>query len=309
MKILKQTGQHTEESVAERLSRPIGTVKQKTLETIEQPTFQPTIAKKSREIVESSTKTFLPEPSSPGGYRKFSEIYYTDEENDLYEVPNNQTFTLDPNYGHGRTDLSALKGPSNVYLRNQRWQQEREDRMKREKVLREQQELNECSFRPKIKEPQRGDGWDSSSASQVDGPSTKSMAERQAEWQRRRDEKIERERREKELKDLAECSFTPSLGRNTEPQTLKQKKTENRSKVSFCYSSFLELHLKIVHLVKSQRLDLEIMDHNHQYLRLNNAHTILVIQMNISPPMWMKSPMGTTIRNQKNIIGMTMMMR
>lgn len=40
------------ESSEDRLSRPIGALKQKTLENIDQPTFQPTLSKKSQDMVQ-----------------------------------------------------------------------------------------------------------------------------------------------------------------------------------------------------------------------------------------------------------------
>jgi hypothetical protein len=264
VKILRQSGQlASDESipVSERLSRPIGTVKQKTLESIEQPTFQPTIAKKSREIVDSVTRTVSSGPSGQSSYHRFSEEYspdaeglpYEDQQNEseLYEWSNSnayfssshdEPFTLDPSAqsrSHerrsgemGRSSATpgsgsgVARGPTSVYLRSQRWKEEREERMKKEKLLRDEQELNECSFRPKIKETPLssgswGEGHDSSGNGSGSNSSNwgvgaeggKSIAERQAEWQRKRDQKIERERREKEMRDLAECSFTPSLGK------------------------------------------------------------------------------------------------
>jgi hypothetical protein len=39
-----------------------------------------------------------------------------------------------------------------------------------------------------------------------------------------RDEKIERERREKELKDLAECSFAPSIGKESDNGKMPTKR-------------------------------------------------------------------------------------
>ena len=48
-----------------------------------------------------------------------------------------------------------------------------------------------------------------------------------------RDEKIERERREKDLKDMAECSFAPTLSRdmdqnnNFKGQSINQSKTKD----------------------------------------------------------------------------------
>jgi hypothetical protein len=243
VKILRQSGQHTEESVAERLSRPIGTVKQKTLESIDQPTFQPTIVTKSKEGSESTARrgeVYTTSPSSSSsvpspGFYKFSEEYpstlYEDRDWDrreregesLYELSLNDqsssSFTLDPSYhpqgrggSEGGSGNGAAKGPTGVYLRSQRWQQEKEARRRKEQLLREEQELNECSFRPKIKDSRGAEPEEWHEGGR--GGGGKSMAERQAEWQRRRDEKVERERREKEIKDLAECSFAPSLGGN-----------------------------------------------------------------------------------------------
>jgi hypothetical protein len=264
VKILKQSGHLANDEsipVSERLSRPIGTVKQKTLESIEQPTFQPTIAKKSREIFDSTTTRSVSSgnchQSSPA-YHQFSEDYSPGGgagEGELYEWSNSShgdCFTLDPSAhshgkrnGEGGSGSLASKGPTSVYLRSQRWQEEREQRMKREKLLREEQELTECSFHPKIKEtPQSfsggGDGHESwggygggmeqqqGGGGGGGGGKSSTIAERQAEWQRRRDQKIERERREKEMRDLAECSFTPSLGKIQDPPGQSSAKGSNQ---------------------------------------------------------------------------------
>lgn len=159
------------------LSRPIGSVKQRTLDSIEQPTFQPSISKKSKQLFEEVLSSTYHDDSSPSSHSKYG---YEDE----YEFDSVQT-------------TSGREGPQRVYERSQRWLQEKQLRMAREKALREEAELRECSFKPKVKGVPLGRDEREDSFSAQDhceggyiytSSSTggKSLADRQAEWQRNR---------------------------------------------------------------------------------------------------------------------------
>lgn len=218
IKILKQSGQHTEEKLMERLNRPIGTIKQKTLETIDQPTFQPTITKKSKEIVESMSNNNLGiqyNNQKSNHHNQLLNTYYQnnpdlygnpDEESEtLYEYNGNESIqylaedninfhpSLSNNYiqqEHSNSiSTEKVTGPESVYLRSQKWLQEKQKRMLKEKQLKDELELNQCSFKPKIKESpiyRSDDGYQEYSDSVSTSTSGLSMAERQAEWKRKR---------------------------------------------------------------------------------------------------------------------------
>jgi hypothetical protein len=170
------------------LSRPIGAVKKKTLDGIEQPTFQPSISKKSKQLFEESLASSYCDTPSMSSYS----CYSGDEERDGE--------SLCSGGGGGGGGGGGSEGPQRVYERSQLWLQEKQLRMAREKAIREEELLRECSFQPKVKavpdRVEREDEFSTSSAYEYsDGggyvytssrTGGKTLAERQAEWQRNR---------------------------------------------------------------------------------------------------------------------------
>ena len=159
-KILQENGDREGPT---RLTRPIGTVKKKTLDTIEKPTFQPAISRKSRQLFEDAHSTYYPEDPP----------YPPDEEDD-----NSSWHTSSD--GHG---------PQRVYERSQKWLQEKQLRMLREKAAREEEELRGCTFKPKVKATPREDRFDypiDEDGYAYSSSNGGSIADRQAEWQRNR---------------------------------------------------------------------------------------------------------------------------
>jgi hypothetical protein len=133
-KILREKYNDPTGGSAARLTKPIGTVKQRTREGIDEPTFRPQL-------------------NSSGEW--------------------------------GREQNSG----GDLYHRSQKWLQQKQSRLERERKEKENSELKQCSFKPQIVE-RNAQNLDNSYNSDISGyPSLnpddcggKSVAERQAEW-------------------------------------------------------------------------------------------------------------------------------
>lgn len=125
---------------SERLSKPIGTVKQKTRESINEPTFQP------------------------------------------------QLTTHKGSRGDSYTSSEYRNSGDSVYNRSQKWLQEKQSRLQRERTAKELNELQQCSFKPQIVAQQQSlnDSYDLNRSGDYDNRAGGSIAERQADWATKR---------------------------------------------------------------------------------------------------------------------------
>ena len=141
-----------------RLSKPIGTVKQKTRESINEPTFQPQLN--------------IHNKSGSGGSAS--------------------SMDTSSEWGPKRGQHSD-GGSEDMYNRSQKWLQQKQTRLQRERTAKEQSELKQCSFKPQIvdhnhQNQQLNGGFDadSSGLGRSDGRAGVSLAERQANWATKR---------------------------------------------------------------------------------------------------------------------------
>lgn len=166
-KIIRESGSGS------RLTQPIGSVKKKTLDSIEKPSFQPSITKKSQQLFEEAS---------------YGNNYYSGDSS-IYSYEDDDTFSLQSG-GSG-----SQQGPQRVYERSQKWLQEKQLRILREKAAREEEELRECSFKPRVRPVEKEARFDDYSYND-DGYSYssheggKSLADRQTEWLKNRCETI-----------------------------------------------------------------------------------------------------------------------
>lgn len=172
------------ETTSDRLARPIGNVKAKVLDEIEQPTFRPTLNPVSVEIATSNNGYYnLPaaaasdnsrtnnQPYSPqeNTFDRFDSMLYNDEHsiNDgpvLYE-----DYLRSAGKNHrgggsaGGADRGAggslynpamslaAQGPQDImYQKTQRWEEMRQAKLDKGRREKERQQAAECTFRPQI---------------------------------------------------------------------------------------------------------------------------------------------------------------
>ena len=133
-RILREKSANVTQEAAARLTKPIGTIKQRTKEGIEEPTFQPQI----------NYKTPI-----------------------TWETPSNEY-------------------DGDVYNRSQKWLQEKQNRLERERKARERDELKQCSFKPNVvrKNPDSHDM--DNSFSEFHENENLPIAERHAAWASKR---------------------------------------------------------------------------------------------------------------------------
>jgi hypothetical protein len=150
------------ETTEERLQRSIGKVKPKTLEEIEKPTFKPTLNPTSIEIANAATGVNLhytaqeaaaldlsPEQAS---FKRFYDLASQQEYDGsdgplLYEDLVRSTGGGGP---RGRGGGSANSAETAMYLKTQRWNEARQQKLEKERKERERQEKQICTFKPKI---------------------------------------------------------------------------------------------------------------------------------------------------------------
>lgn len=158
----------------DRLTRPIGSVKQTILEGIEKPTFAPKISKKSAQLATQghyfaagrgarSGSTGKSRPAATTSYdfnRDFSDnAGLRESAHEIYSSGNG--------YMHGDTleepgdhvgQAYGGGGTSNLYDRANSWAKEREIKIERDRQAREQEQLKDCTFRPRIQRAPSQDG-------------------------------------------------------------------------------------------------------------------------------------------------------
>eukprot|EP01034_Spumella_vulgaris_P021667 gene21667-27708_t len=103
--------------------------------------------------------------------------------------------------GSGRSGGES-SGTHSVYSRSKQWDDERQRKRERDRLLKEQEELAECSFRP-------NGGGGGGGRSKAGGDSIGSVSERQAAWAAKREHKLELERQRALEEEMRDCSFAP----------------------------------------------------------------------------------------------------
>lgn len=175
------------ESTKDRLHRPIGKVRERTLNDMEQPTFQPRISAVSQELV---ANRFGAQRSEPAHLSERCNVFFCD----------GQEFSLDKSREEAFTGVG-------IYDRAKRWDKERQARLARESQERERREMEECSFHPNVQTNR------TQLPEQIGGVA--SIAERHAKWALTREERLEQQRRWREEEEFRDCTFTPQLDSST----------------------------------------------------------------------------------------------
>lgn len=158
------------ESRIERLSRPIGAVKRNILEGIEKPTFAPKISKKSTELAtkgnyfsagrrarSSSADRSRPSRSINNDHGCVEDLMneYLDSAGDLSEQSNEY-------YSRGDiTDPDEAidqKYETKLYERTNTWAKQRQDKIERDRLVRAEEQMRDCTFRPQLQKAPAQDG-------------------------------------------------------------------------------------------------------------------------------------------------------
>jgi hypothetical protein len=147
-RILREKYEDSSGGAAARLTKPIGAVKQKTREGIEEPTFQPQLHHKPPSSSSHSGHQSTPTGSGGGG------------------------------------------GEGDMYNRSQKWLQQKQTRLERERRAKESSELKQCSFKPQIVDRNQqslNGSYDlGGSGAEYEGRGGLTIAERQADWATKR---------------------------------------------------------------------------------------------------------------------------
>ncbi len=130
----------------DRLTRPIGSVKQSIIDSIEKPTFAPKILKKSSAI--ATRGEYYP---SGAGFE-----YSANEGEATNRYYNDDYYATDH---FGVDDHSQSENPEDrLYHRSQWWVQQRNEKLDRDRELKEEEILRECTFRPQIHNAPQSEG-------------------------------------------------------------------------------------------------------------------------------------------------------
>lgn len=179
-KIVQEKSFLTGETVEDRLNRPIGWIKQRTLESMEQPTFQPQISSHSMQILAHSgySHRYFPQPEENNQLEYES---FNDDEWDTGAVcVDGNEFTLLPR-DNASCSSGQKSGPDSLYYRFTMWDEQRKRRLDLDRQHKERLEMTECSFKPRVTAAplHRRDKSEISS-------SERGLSERHAEWMRKR---------------------------------------------------------------------------------------------------------------------------
>jgi hypothetical protein len=144
-----------------------------------------------------------------------------DDTTSYYELDDG-VYTLAPHSHHNHSpgssfystddlqSLSSLNDPvTAVHLRSEAWKRERERRLERERLARLKEIDKECSFQPKLKENKAF--VTSIPKSELRYSNAREIADRQIEWLKKKEERLERERKKKEDSELDGYTFQPQI--------------------------------------------------------------------------------------------------
>jgi hypothetical protein len=148
-----------------RLARPIGNLKQRTLQTLDMPTFKPKISDTSLQILAASgyaggNPSYLTDQNHSESFKEdyyhFSNdvFVYNNENGDgegAVEVNGNE-YTLLPKALSPRGGNPPVPGKdTDLYTRFTHWEEKRKRRLELEKQHKDRAEMSECSFKPQVK--------------------------------------------------------------------------------------------------------------------------------------------------------------
>lgn len=140
------------ESAADRLHRPIGTFKEKTIQNMNKFNFKPKISEGSMEILQQGGnryRYFPPdqEDDVPDDMSHIDSIIYG-ESNGQAICVDGKEFSLLP---QNKTKVSNRQ-PSGVsmYERTLYWEEQRKKRLDQERMEHNRAQMRECSFKPKV---------------------------------------------------------------------------------------------------------------------------------------------------------------
>lgn len=179
-KIVRDKFYLTGETVVDRLHRPIGSVKQRTLETIDQPTFQPQISRHSEQILSQSgyTNRYLPSHEYDPNQTNYESLDEDKDWNYGAVCVDGNEFTLLPR--DNSVSRTPKSGPDSLYYRFTMWDEQRRRRLDLDRQHKERLEMSECSFKPRSSSIRLAKQYKHGSASERD------LSERHAEWMRKR---------------------------------------------------------------------------------------------------------------------------
>jgi hypothetical protein len=233
-------------------SRGIGAVKQRVLETIDQPTFKPTISKKSKEMVSNSMHLYgygaagesrrSSEHLNRAGRQANGEVFYAASLIDEDSPGSHRISHHDDGFDgfptrYGAGDDEDI-GENNDEENNERYPLGEYDNMDDATISLEQLAFDDAASYNSGHSRQRNHSHRNEdrregnsnyyldyelphSQSRYDCPQEYSRDDissndpgfysRSMRWQQEKEEKLERERRQKDLEDISKCSFRPNL--------------------------------------------------------------------------------------------------
>jgi|MDSY01.1.fsa_nt_gb hypothetical protein len=195
-KIVGALEQRTQESAMDRLAKPTGhRVKRSTIDILPQYSIK---LNKDAKSTESELVTYND---------TFDAIDFTAQsvpEVDMLDCGVEHSYAGDAKTVRPSVKVKSgsQRGPS-IAERSAIWEQKRASKERALALEREKAITAECSFAPKV-------SAQSSRAASRANTGKGSMWERNTEWSKRRAEKLEAERKVKELEELAECTFEPN---------------------------------------------------------------------------------------------------
>lgn len=213
-----------------RLLKPTGTIKKSVMLTVENHSFHPKINAKSAALM-ACQPMYDPNWQPPASFLSSA----TERMPSTIETTLKQQLVNEPTDSNGSTLLTTMLSPGRfsmnsssaslrnssadtsvynsdvprVYYRSQMWAAKKAKDTERERTKRAEEELKECSFKPKIR---------SSSAPRIGGgvmsqkmavKNAQAISEKNAAWKKKRDDYLEAERRRKVESSLQECTFRP----------------------------------------------------------------------------------------------------
>ena len=188
-KIVREKYLYYGESTKDRLHRPIGSVKPKTLDNMDLPTFKPKISDGSLEILAQAGNRFRYYPegaNAEAGASSGAPISNIDEWFRVYGESDGQAICVDgsevsllngnKNFGGASSASSGGRGASSIYQRTTYWEDQRKKKLEQERQEREREYMKQCSFKPKV-----------DSLANVKVPPPKGpLADRQVQWMKER---------------------------------------------------------------------------------------------------------------------------
>uniref|UniRef100_A0A7S1TZ63 WW domain-containing protein n=1 Tax=Phaeomonas parva TaxID=124430 RepID=A0A7S1TZ63_9STRA len=189
--IVREMETYTGSKSKRRLLKPTGNVRPGVVESIEQPTFQPTLY-----------------PSEYRNRRRSFDAYTARSSSGDYE---------DSFRSSSPAPAATRVADTTLYERNKRWAEQRSRRIEKTKQDLAKMEKQVCTFAPKLKAPRGRGGYDfyAGADSDPDGyayyQESATLAERSRNWLERRNEKVAIAQRSARERELDGYTFQPEL--------------------------------------------------------------------------------------------------